>query len=233
MRKLHSTPDSTYVPLTNEPTGLNLFITTFDVVNGLMTIQTTIHADAGGYYLYEDYSSSHFVEENLLGYWFSTTAEDGQAFDLRIDLSMDGNPANDIHSNVVTVMIDNKKPDVELIDLGGVVDCADFNLGATFTSHYTVKDIHFKEFKFEIQPSGHANGILPTPPSGLSNHFGGTIPDPGVIFGTYSLNTAGMDACGYALILRVWDRTNVDSGSGYNSSQASVGFCLREPKKPT
>jgi len=53
---------------------------------------------------------------------------------------------------------------------------------------------------------------------------------------TYTLDTGAnpgppptgpMDACGYALILHVWDRTNVNSGGGNNHSQASVGFCLR------
>jgi len=66
--------------------------------------------------------------------------------------------------------------------------------------------------------------------------YGGTVSDPGLVNATYTLDTGAnpgppptgpMDACGYALILHVWDRTNVNSGGGNNHSQASVGFCLR------
>ena len=45
--------------------------------------------------------------------------------------------------------------------------------------------------------------------------------------GTYSFNTTGMKPCGYALILRVSDRTNVNSGTARNYNQDSVGFCLK------
>jgi hypothetical protein len=43
------------------------------------------------------------------------------------------------------------------------------------------------------------------------------------------MNTAGMDPCGYALTLQVWDRTNVNSGQGNNYNEASVGFCIQIP----
>ena len=52
----------------------------------------------------------HSVEGSIMGVWNSTVAEDGLLFDLRIDLSIDGNPAHDVHSNVVTVLIDNVAP---------------------------------------------------------------------------------------------------------------------------
>jgi hypothetical protein len=129
---------------------------------------------------------------------------------------------------VVTVHVDNKLPEVNLtIDLGVGGECADFPLGVTFTGTYKAKDEHFHSFVFEVEPIGPANGILPTPPSGASVFSGGAIADPGVISVTYSFNTTGMRPCGYALILRVWDRTNVNSGTSRNMSKASVGFCLR------
>jgi hypothetical protein len=38
-----------------------------------------------------------------------------------------------------------------------------------------------------------------------------------------------MDPCGYALELRAWDRTNVNSGAGNHENDDSVGFCLGNP----
>jgi hypothetical protein len=243
MRKPHLAPDSSYVPLTDEPVGLGLIINTWDPMNGWVQTPTTVHADAEGYYPFEDFSANHSVEGNIMLRWFSTVAEDGLTFDLRIDLSVDGNPAHDVHSNVVSVLVDNTRP-VALLDinLGGGVECADFDPGTTFIGNYTATDIHFKEFSFVIRPPGPANGVLPTPASGLSSaYLGGTIADPGVAGGTYALDTGRtppvgephvgpMDPCGYSLTLQVWDRTNVDSGAGNNYNEASVGFCVRTPQ---
>jgi hypothetical protein len=231
VRKPLGAPDSEYTPLTNEPGGLLLIVNTWDPVNGWVQTPTTVHADADGYHPYEDYAPNHSVESNIMGRWFSTAADDGQAFELRIDLSVDGNPLNDVHSNVVAALVDNTDPEVELdIDLGAGVQCADFGTGATFTGTYTASDDHFRRFAFEIQPSGPANGVLPAPASGTSTAYGGAILDPGVTGATYTLDTTGMDPCGYALILHVWDRTNVNSGAGNNYDNAAVGFCLRAPE---
>ncbi|HEY3136051.1 MAG TPA: hypothetical protein VGL29_08485 [Blastocatellia bacterium] len=233
MRKTHGAPDTSYGPLTNEPTGIDITVNTWDIVNGLVQTVTTIHADADGYYDYQDYASDHFVESNILSVWFSTPAEDGATFDLRVDLKVDANPANDLHSNVVTVHVDNVSPTAKLdIDLGVGVECADFNLGAVFTGHYTASDAHFGAFSFVIRPPGPAHGVLPVPPAGSHGVIPAPglslIPDPGINGGTYTLNTAGMDACGYSLTLQVSDRTNVDSGRANNYNEASVGFCLRK-----
>lgn len=234
MRKPSGTPDSAYVPLTNEPTGIGIIVNTW---TGSLFLQTdlVIHADANGYYDYHDLGGFQFVESNILSVWFSTTAEDNIRFDLRLDLKVDANPANDIHSNVVTVLVDNTDPEAELeIDLGGGVECADFELGATFNGTYTARDRHFNGFSFVLRPQGPANGVLPVPPRGSR----GLVPlpglslisDPGITSGTFTLNTAGMNPCGYALTIGVSDRTNVNSGQGNHGSEASVGFCLREPK---
>lgn len=227
MRKSHGAPDSAYVPLTNEPTGIDIPLNTWDIVNGLVQTNMTIHADANGYYNYQDYASDHFVQSNILSKWFSTLAEDNNAFDLRLQLQVDANPDNDLNSNVVTILVDNTAPEANLkIDLGTGVDCADFDLNATFTGRYTARDLHFGGFSFVIRPQGPAHGVLPVPAAGSYP----SIPDPGVINGIYTLNTTGMDACGYALTLEVRDRTNVNSGQANNTNEASVGFCLREPK---
>ncbi len=148
-------------------------------------------------------------------------------------MSTDGDPAHDLHSNVVTVRVDNTAPVAELqIDLGAGVDCAEFHKGDTFNGTFRATDAYFGAFSFEILPPGPASGTLPAPPSGTSNHStGGTLADPGVAAGSYTLDTSGMKTCGYALVLHVTDRTNVDSGRTHHHRQASVGFCVR-PVEP-
>ena len=129
----------------------------------------------------------------------------------------------------MTALVDNTAPVAKLaIDLGGGVECADFAPGAVFTGYYAATDTHFKQLSFVIRLAGPAHGHLPTPASGVSTVYGGgTIVDPGVAGGVYTLDTHGMDPCGYALTLQVWDRTNVNSGAGNNYNEASVGFCIQ------
>ena len=194
----------------------------------------TIHADADGYYDYHDFASDHFVESNILSVWFSNSAEDNKRFDLRLDLKVDANPANDIHSNVVTVLVDNTPPKADLkINLGTAVECAEFNVGQTINGTYTATDLNFQRFSFVIRPSGPAHGVLPVPPGGTRGLIlppgPSVVPDQGIPSGTFTLHTANMDPCGYSLTIEVSDRTNVNSGNGSFSSEASVGFCLRRP----
>jgi hypothetical protein len=246
LKKRHSDPDSAWAPIVNEPQGIGLYISVWNSLTGWTTTHTVKHAlppVAEGYYEYEDYSTTHFVEANLMGFWQTAGADDGGLFDLRIDLSVDGIPAHDLHSNVVTVLIDNTAPVAELsIDLGG--QCGDFVPGAVFTGRFTASDAHFGGFSFEIQPSGPpsfpSHGVLPVPPSGRSVLYGGSIADPGVTNVPWTVDTGRtppsgephvgpMDPCGYAIILHVSDRTNVNNGAGSNTAQAAVGFCLRRP----
>ena len=162
MRKLHGAPDTSYLPITDEPGGLSLTISTWDFINGWQQTTSVVHADADGYYPYEDFSSNHNVEGDLMLRWFSTAGEHGLTFDLRIDLSVDGNPAHDVHSNVVTALVDNVGPVATLdIDLGTGVQCADFNTGAVFTGTFDATDEHFGGFSFEIQPAVRPTASCP------------------------------------------------------------------------
>lgn len=213
-----------FVPLGLEPTGIMLTVVT---TPGPITTPTTIHA-VGGYYAYQDYSSNHYVEGNILAIWQTGALEHGKKYDLRIDIKDPGNPLVDIQSNVETVEIDNGVPTLTLDFTTLAGDCAHFGEGAVFTGNFSVNDPHFGGFSFEILPPIPANGVLPSPASGASTYLGGAIPDPG-ISSTFTLNTAGMKACGYALVLHATDRTNVNSGQTHNYNKDSVGFCLGNP----
>lgn len=214
-----------FVPLGLEPGGVGLSVVTYP---GPVTTPTTIHANSSGYYAYQDYSSTHYVEGNILAVWFTGSAEHGKKYDLRVDIKDPGNPLVDIQSNVVTVEVDNVGPTITLNFTTLAGDCAHFGEGAVFTGDFSVNDPHFGSFSFEILPPIPANGVLPSPASGASVHLGGAIPDPGIT-STFTLNTAGMAPCGYALVLHAYDRTNVNSGFGSNYNKDSVGFCLGDP----
>lgn len=236
MIKTHGAPDGDYVPLTIEPEGLKLTLVTF--FGGVLTINPNhiVHADANGYYAYEDYAANHFVDGNILMTWFTGAAEDGKSYDLRVDLSVDGNPLHDIHGNAVTVTVDNSAPQVHLdINLGAGVDCADFDVNTVFDGHFSATDIngHFWKHWFVIRPSGPAGGVLPVSvpaafPANEAVSAGGTIADTGVVGGTYTLDTTGMEPCGYSLTMYAANRTNVNSGVTRHISQDDVGFCIRE-----
>lgn len=214
-----------FVPLSLEPDGITLTVVTYP---GPVTTTSTIHADSGGYYAYQDYSFIHYVEGNILAVWQTGALEHGKKYDLRVDIKDPANPLVDILSNVVTVEVDNVAPALTLDFTTLAGDCAHFPEDAVFIGNFSVNDPHFGGFSFEILPPGPANGVLPSPASGASVHLGGAIPDPG-ISSTFTLNTAGMDPCGYALVLHATDRTNVNSGQTHNYNKDSVGFCLGNP----
>jgi hypothetical protein len=216
-----------FVPLSLEPSGISLAITT----PGPLTTVSTFHADAEGYYLYQDFDSSHYVEGNILAAWYTGAAEHGSSFDLRIDVKDPADPLNDIESDVVTVHIDNMAPEITLSFSTLSGDCAHFQENAVFEGDFTIADPHFGSFWFEILPSGPAHGVLPAPATGKSVFLGGTHADPGVsgTAGHFTLDTHGMAPCGYALVLHAYDRTNVNSGYASNYNKDSVGFCLGSP----
>lgn len=219
MKAPHGT--SSFTPVVNEPAGLTLNLSIFNGVSWTLT-PITIHADADGYYLYEDYSPNHSVQDHLMGLWYSTAADTGFAYDLRVDLK--NSPGPDIESSVVTVMINNAAPGAVLTPSFG--ECGKLAPGGTISGTFSATATDFGSFSFTILPPGPANNVFPVPESGSSTHLGGAIADPGVSEG-FSLNTTGMEPCGYSLTLNVWDRTNVNSGQGNNYNNASAGFCLQ------
>lgn len=111
--------------------------------------------------------------------------------------------------------------------------CGKFPVGTIITGTYKVHDPgtsspnqHFSSFSLNVIPDGPANGVDPSP-------AGGSFPvvDTTGQEGRWTLNTAGMDPCGYVIRLGASDRTNVNSaGSGYSMSY-DVGFCLEEAPK--
>lgn len=125
------------------------------------------------------------------------------------------------------IQLDNTAPStVEIppsldihIDSGG--DCKDFTVGIVVNGHFVARDIHFGHYGLVTLPASMSPNS-PSPSSGNSQ----TAPSPG---DPWTLNTAGMEPCGYVVVLQAWDRTIVNSVPGqHNYNQDDVGFCLRE-----
>lgn len=101
------------------------------------------------------------------------------------------------------------------------IACGDFNAGVLIRGTYSVTDDHFGTLSLSVLPSVPANGASPTP----SARSYPVVPTTGET-GTWTLNTAGMEPCGYVVFLDTHDRTIVSASGGWQAHD-SVGFCLR------
>ena len=140
-------------------------------------------------------------------------------------------------SNVVTVYLDNTAPTAAIQITSGAGDCADFSVGDPISGTYSATDTHFHSLSLNVLPTtinGNPSGGSFTAPVPLP--AGGTMPlvrryNAGVAAtgesGNWTLDTTGMERCGYVIEIGVWDRTIVNSGSIGRYARATVGLCLR------
>lgn len=107
-------------------------------------------------------------------------------------------------------------------------DCATFQVGDVIHGSYSATDApddHFRVLTLELQPQDAAPGVSPSP----SVRSYPTVPGAGES-GTWTVNTAGADPCGYTVRLLVRDRT-INNCSDYGHwDDDFVGFCLVEPE---
>ncbi len=130
----------------------------------------------------------------------------------------------------IVVRLDQKAPDVALkitaySDDGGATrkpaaNCGTYRVGHILYGEYGVSDEHFGNLALTVEPVGPANGATVNP----SSRSYPTVSTNGET-GEWSLNTKGMDACGFVIRLQASDRAIV-SCSGGHSNSTSVGFCL-------
>jgi hypothetical protein len=114
------------------------------------------------------------------------------------------------------------------IETGGG-DCADFTVGDVIGGRLVARDPYFGAYSLSTLPSslGPTNPTTDPPVSNLVQ-TPPALPLPGGH--GWKLDTAGMDPCGYVVMLRVWDRAIVGSQPGsHNENFTDVGFCLRGP----
>jgi hypothetical protein len=201
--------------------------------------------DADGFYTYrEDHPPQgwRFVAGRVLARW-QTGGREGR-WEVRLETKRQNDPpvpastiecADGTMRSTVVVRLDNTQPDAA-IDVDTVEhpdgstepasECGKFTVGDTIHGSYSASDEHFRRLSFGVQPGSHAKGATIDP----SSRSYPTVPTSGES-GTWTLDTSGMDPCGYIARLHVHDRTIVNSGHvGWNAG-SSAGFCLEaEPE---
>jgi len=143
--------------------------------------------------------------------------------------------------STVVIDLDNEAP-ITSLDItgfsrdGGPVqpaqDCASFEVGDVIYGTYSVFDEHFGSFDLVVEPQAHAHGahpakVNPSPPPAtlpLPRSYP-AVPNTGES-GGWTLDTQGMDPCGYTIQLQSNDRTIVSCVTTWRNDSAFVGFCL-------
>ncbi len=225
---------------------------TEDTGAGPVGYNLTQDVDANGRYTYRGYGSApgawRYVNGDLLAKWHTTSAETGlweirvEAFDTStspdtlsaadvIDCLADGTTRQDLK-----VRLDQTKPVPALAITGfsrnggpvqAAVDCDTFQVGDVIHGTYSATDApddHFRRLRLTVEPADAANGATVSPPSRV---YGAPdfVPGSGEA-GTWTLDTAPMDPCGYTVRLVAWDRTIVSCDADGWWDDDFVGFCL-------
>jgi hypothetical protein len=200
--------------------------------------------DGDGFYTYVPGVKQHF-----LAVW--QTSGDG-VYDLKIEAKRgDGSPVDaaaitypdGTTESEAVIRLDNTAPDAEL-DITEVIpggsgtpesadECGFFTVGDTVRGTFTADDEHFRPgptgwapYRFQVHPGGPAGGATPTErtPGGST-----TVQARGGGDGHWTLDTSGMQSCGYIVDLDVADNVIVNNNYRGHRAGDSEGFCLLEP----
>ena len=121
------------------------------------------------------------------------------------------------------IQLGNTAPEASISITTGVGNCGKFGVGVVLTGSYVARDDYLGSYSLGVEPGINPPGVgVPVPGSGLTN----TAPAPG---NAWSLDTTGMQACGYVIRVVAVDRAIVNSQSVGRRVPASAGFCVEEP----
>lgn len=131
-----------------------------------------------------------------------------------------GNP---VSTDSQLIQLDNTAPEADIQITTGSGNCGKFTSGTVIGGTFIGRDANLASWSIGIKPPG-----LNDPGEGITLPSTGTL-NTAPAGDAWTLDTAGMQGCGYIAEVVVVDRTIVASqGQGWRSS-ASVGFCLEDP----
>ena len=153
-------------------------------------------------------------------------------------------PAGPVLAQTVTkaFFVDNVVPDVDVEITSGAGNCGKFAVGDVISGTYSMSDPHSSHLGLSVTPAAEASGghlsftavapLAPNPPpaagasaSNALSYSAGTLTTSGAQ-GTWTLDTNGMDPCGYNIRIHGIDRTIVSGGTiGWHKWDIE-GFCL-------
>jgi hypothetical protein len=193
---------------------LPIALTTPIVTTDSLGTPTTQFPDPSGFFAYLDNSQNI---DNILAYWESAGNDQWTVW-LEIADATDTVLGSTPH---YLIQLDNTAPTAAIhIDSGG--DCKQFTPPTTLNGHFVAQDLHFGAFSLETLPT--STTPPPNEPTTATPSTSPTAPAPG---DPWTLDTAGMEDCGYVIVLNVSDNSIVDSSPGlHNTNEAQVGFCL-------
>lgn len=119
------------------------------------------------------------------------------------------------------IQLDNTSPDASVTITTGTGDCGKFPPGTLLAGRFVATDLYLGSYSLGVAPAVNPPGVgVPSPNSGLVN----TAPAPGG--DGWTLDTTGMESCGYIIQVEAVDRAILDSQSVGHRSSNSAGFCL-------
>jgi len=133
-----------------------------------------------------------------LYYPWNTVGKDGK-YSLRLTIKDSGGTEH--VSAPVVVILDNTTPTASL-DVASSPICGDIFAGEIVTGTITATDQHFYSYRLRYESSLTPGVNLITP---VRKYTG--VADNGDTNESFSWDTTGLPACGYRLVLEVWDRT--------------------------
>lgn len=126
-------------------------------------------------------------------------------------------------SDTHLIKLDNTWPDVSIEITSGAGNCGKFTPGDVLTGNFVARDDYMASYTLSVEPAiNPAPEAIPVPSAGFTN----TAVAPG---DPWTLDTTGMDPCGYIIRVVAVDKAIVHSQSVGHHSPASAGFCLLEP----
>jgi hypothetical protein len=129
---------------------------------------------------------------------------------------------NLVGTDVHMIQLDNTAPEVSIDITIGLGNCGKFPIGTVLSGTFVARDTYLSSYSLGVEPVINLPGVgVPIPSIGLIN----TAPAPG---DAWSLNTAGMQACGYVIRVVAADRAIVNSQSVGHHTSDSAGFCIEE-----
>lgn len=194
--------------------------TTITLVDWTGTVFTTQAADSNGFFSFVPFTQN--IDHVLA--WWDTIGDD--LWEIRLELATPGDVLLPGMATHVIQLKNSGVADVRVhIDSGG--DCKTFTKGAHLDGHYVVRDPYLGSYSLGTLPFAAPIGQL-VPVSGNVQTAPApmvpTAPPPGGA--TWTLDTTGMEPCGYVLLLTAVDRAIINSVSVGHYRSASVGFCV-------
>jgi hypothetical protein len=176
---------------------------------------STHHPDPGGLFTF---LSHHQNIASVLAWW--NTAGDDR-WEVRLEVY---NPAGTTLLDVDThrIQLDNTAPEAEIEITSGTGNCGKFGEGTTISGVFKARDAYLRSYALNVLP-GDINDPgegIPSPPSGTSQTSSSGD--------SWSLDTTGMQACGYVLEVVARDRAILNSSSVGHRRRDTVGFCLED-----